>query len=479
MSAFRELVSSIIRKPDAVLPSIQAFPAIDVEQVVGELAIEKRAAERGSDGLPPTSATSPDAVELEIVGDIERRTRKGAEEYFQNLDVYESRIRRGYISGEQRVRIIAEGANTISELKASIRHDLDELRLPRAAVSTSEKEYAGFVTEHRVRRTPVIVTPKKRMYLAIVVGLLLVLETATNGVFFARGSETGLIGGFAQAFVLSVLNVGGGLLYGWVFSRWLSHHRSAMKLAGVLVLLLYVLYAVGLNLSIAHFRDLFIANQGVVASSEVFARVTANPLGLADTQSVLLAGLGLVFALLAVIDGRLFDDPYPGFGAVARRRHDAHDAYTAAKARCVVALTKQKNDAIGAMRDVLDYMRKADHDRQLAADGRQRLHRNYLAYLDHLQGALEQLIARYRDANRAARGDNPPPPYFSDGARHLLTFERPELRPMPELLADERREVAEKMEFYIHRLNEEYDEALKRYESTDSLAGEEPARAAA
>src|SRR5690606_11477307 len=99
---------------DAVRPSIQSFPPLNVEQIATELGVDARARTQGAAGKPPADAATPDSDELAIGEEIERRARKAAEEYRAALELYESRIRDAIISSELRVEVESAGEGAVS-----------------------------------------------------------------------------------------------------------------------------------------------------------------------------------------------------------------------------------------------------------------------------------------------------------------------------------------------------------------------------
>jgi hypothetical protein len=72
---------------------------------------------------------------------------------------------------------------------------------------------------------------------------------------------------------------------------------------------MYLVGSLALNLSVGHYRDLFIEHQGVVPMSVLLARFRVGPFGLSDAESLILVGLGCAFSLFAAIETWGLDDP--------------------------------------------------------------------------------------------------------------------------------------------------------------------------
>lgn len=462
-TSLRGLVATLLSSRESILPSIQAFPPLDIDQVAREINLEERAAEAGKLGQPSSDSTGADLAELDVLSAIERRARKDSDDYRSQLELYEGRIRRALITADQRARIEAAGQTALADFKAQTQDDLNHLHVLRTEVEGREEEFQAFRQKHRLERLPTIVTDRAKLARYLFLGILVVFESVLNGMFFAEGSETGLIGGVTQALVLSLLNVGGAVGYAVYGLPLLYHRQLRYKLAGVAATVSYVLFVLLLNLVIAHFRDLFVSGIGQVKAADIEQRLAAAPLTFTDAKSWLLGMLGLGLSLTAVIDASGLEDTYPGYGAVGRRREAAIARYAEARSRCFEGLQGLRNVAIEDMGQVIEMMRSSQYDLQLAVEGRTRLFQNYRADLDHLATAHEHLLRRYREANVRTR-TIAAPTYFVKNVARPLFLEIPVLNGMPEMRQDARTAVIRRMEHYIRAVNQAFEEALPRYQ---------------
>jgi hypothetical protein len=274
-----------------------------------------------------------------------------------------------------------------------------------------------------------------------------------------------------QALVLSVLNVGGAMLYAHYGLPLLVHVRGAVKLVGLISTILYVTWVVVINLSIGHFRDLFIQNAGQVAAADLLGRLSVAPFTFVDVRSLVLVALGILLSIVALIDARGMQDIYLGYGAVGRRRLDAVTAYADHKARCLAGLTDRRDAAIADMAEVIKEMRTADYDLRLAVDGRTRLHENYRAYLRHLSDGYVRLMQRYREANVGARSAPAPARFESRASAPSFLADVLPLEPI-DFRGDSREQVVTRMEHFIRAINQEFQAAVQRYETVAGLAGQ-------
>lgn len=476
-----ELVSEFWGSRDGVLPSIQAFPPLDYEQTARELEIDERALEAAQKNRPPSDSEHEDTAELDIRAEVERRARKAGEDYASAKDLYEARIRRALVSQNQRIAIEAAGENALADFGVQVTDELNFLHAPRNEYREREQEFERFRREHGLHRLPVEVSRLRRIAGYLLLVLFVLVESILNGVFFATGSEGGLIGGVVQALGLSLVNIGPAVLYALFGLPLLHHRRVTVKLAGLAATAAYIAWALAINLVIAHFRDLYVVSAGRIDMGTMWANISTAPFQLQDPNSWLLALLGLGLAIVAAIDTAGLDDRYPQFGAIGRRRDAAARAYAHAKNAVLTGLQATRDGAVADMTSVLNAMNNAEYELTLAVSGRSNLHRNFRAYLDHLADTHARLVRQYRETNAKARSEGAPAP-----ARFAHAPQRPEfltaapLDEMPELKTDERGKVLERMEHFIKAVNAKYEEAVQRFESlSEATEPKEPLRAVA
>src|SRR5256885_3635943 len=185
--SIKDLVAGIMGTREGVLPSIQAFPPLDVEEIARQLRLDERAKEAGSAGQPSQDAKGPDLAELEIATEIERRERKAKEDYLSQLDIYDGRIKRAVITGDQRVAIEAAGNNVLVDFKARIIDDQNHLHILLQEVKGRDEEFRSFRERHSLKRLPKVVSRSKEALSFIFLGLFIVAESILNGMFFAEG----------------------------------------------------------------------------------------------------------------------------------------------------------------------------------------------------------------------------------------------------------------------------------------------------
>lgn len=473
------LLTLINGSRDAIRPSIQTFPPLNVEQIAAELAVDERARAQGTDGKPPEDAETPDSEELAIGEELERRARKAAEEYRAALELYESRIRDAIISTELRVEVESAGEGAVSDFSIRAVNDANHLAALEDEAKGRDAEYLAFRRKHRLERMPRVVSPRERLFRGIVIAIFVILESMLNGLFFAEGSEAGLVGGVVQAFTLSLLNIGAAVLFALYGMRLLIYRNFAVRFVGVCTLLLYVAWLFGLNLLTAHFRDDFIASAGDLSALLLWENFIRSPFSLADARSWLLALLGVGFSLSALISASGLDDRYLFYGDIGRAREDAFKRFNDEKTIALEGFMQRRDEAVEQMTQVIAALRRQEYDKRLAIDGRNRLHRDFTAYLDHLAAAHQRLITRYREVNEESRA-NGAPGYFRQPPARLPCLEAPPpLAAVPKLDDDARDAAIERMRHFIKEVNSEMTKYGAAYRFANLPPSEEVVHAAA
>lgn len=466
--ALRNVLKTMLGSREGELPSIQTFPPLDLDQIANELRLDARAKEEGKREQPATDGKVEGLTELDIFAEIERRARKAREDYQSLLDLYDGRIRRALLWTDLAVAIDAAGENALTDFKVQAGDDLDHLHLAGKEVEGREREFNEFRAKNRLVRLPNFVSRREQTVRILVLAILFIGESLLNGTFFAEGSETGLIGGIVQALVLSLLNIGAAVLYALYGLPLLTHKSHAIKTVGICITAMYAAWAFLLNLIIGHIRDLFILHEGKVAATAIWGRLSTAPFMLSDTQSFVLAALGVGLSIVALIDAAGLDDLYLAYGGIGRRRGNAISRYTDDKARCLAGLTQRRDEALSTMKEVIELMRSSEYELRLAIEGRSRLHQNYVAYLAHLADCRERLLRRYYEANTRARSSQSPP-RFSSKVVAPSSLAHPVLTDFSDSKRETRNKAIERMEHFIKAVNHQFEEEVSKFQTVFGL----------
>jgi hypothetical protein len=307
--------------PHEYRASLQSFPDVSVDALARDLKVVERAKENGKVELPSSSSSKLDETEYAIIERIFSDRKAAHQTLTDQLETYAQR--RTALDFHGRFTVIQHAAPAaVAEFRTEANLGRDQLHQLRRALVENEQERDHFREQHRLRRVPRVSSPATNFLKLTLLAFLFVSETYINGVFLAKGNALGFIGGVAEAMVFAVLNVLISFGIGLGGLRELNHRRLFRKLLGLLSFIAWMVFAVFLNLALAHYREV----SGVLlddAGAQVITRLWQSPAALSDIKSWLFFGIGLVWSAIALIDGIFYTDPYPGYADVAgdhRRR---------------------------------------------------------------------------------------------------------------------------------------------------------------
>ena len=161
------------------------------------------------------------------------------------------------------------------------------------------------------------------------VGTLLALlfgETVINSVSFGEVSASGLLGGFGQAFLFTVVNLAIATFGAWCF-KYKNHFDSNLRIFGWSSLGVFGAAGFFYNCFVGHYRQ--------ALGSDDFEEAIRNSaasfyehfgLGITDGGALLLVILGLIIFCFAFVKIYGFEDPYPGYAKVGRKQQEASAA---------------------------------------------------------------------------------------------------------------------------------------------------------
>lgn len=463
--ALGELLRYLKGTRNAVVPALSRFDNLDPTQLASDLDVADKGSARGSEDLPATEERS-DTVEHEIRSRITQTARRSIGEFNNLLKLYDERLAEAAIEQQILVRVDEAAKHGLSMYKAEVSGTRVSLRTVREYVAETRADYVSFRSRHRLGRPADLVSSDQRLFRYFIVGIVMVAETVVNGVFFAQGSTGGIIGGVGVAAGLSFLNVVVAAVSGRYATRYLRHVSIAARAFAALTLIASLAGALALNAFIAHYRDLYVVNEGVVPLAAVLDNLTTRWAVFLDTNSLILFALGLTFHGMAVISFFGMDDPYPGYAKVSLARDTANGTYATEHAEAMNRLTAHKERSSSEMMEILDEFARRRRDYGLALQSRMALISELDAHMAHLRECAIQVMTIYREANRRARR-TAPPKFFAEAPRLDLP-ERPHPHPPPLTSSDEKLEEAVKtMREYIERINAEYQSALDSVESIE------------
>lgn len=403
-----------------------AFQPVDTDRLAASWALRARGTEDGRSNLPPPGAAVRAAAEEKIITHIAAERERCAADVAAHLKAQNDAL--AQLETAMDIAGLRNSADeAISSLEKTTREwEGDIPRLLRAA-REARAEYEAFRTRHRLARPAR--QPGHRGLALSLLAFFVTVESLLNGLFFAEGSEAGLLGGVAIALSVSVVNVVLlGAVLGFFPARWINHRNFGLKALGVLLVTCGIVAIVVVNGFVAHYRDAYERLGDAVVLREVWSHLVAAPADLARLQSWLLFLLGLGFAGLGFAKGYRLDDPYPGYGLVDRRRDEAETIYLRHRQQRIDDATETRDRALEAIDGGIQRLRGAAAQRDQLLSARAQLVAKLQSHEAHLAQAANALLAVYREANRAARTTPAPAHFDSVFAFPDRLLERPSLK---------------------------------------------------
>jgi hypothetical protein len=212
---------------------------------------------------------------------------------------------------------------------------------------------------------------------------------------------------------ISAVNVVFAFLLGFGPARWINYRNFVVRGVALLVTLAGWLLILGLHGFAMHFREA----TALVGQDRAFATAVdtllQTPWRVTDLTSVYLFGLGLLFSFGAFWKGCTFEDPYPGYGPMYRREVAVREEYSDHHADLFDELEEIKDETVQELESSIRQIPVFPQHAENIRSQRSALIEKFRAYEAAAESAANQLLSRYRDANRKVR-KTPPPTYFEE-----------------------------------------------------------------
>src|SRR5271154_5441792 len=454
-------------------PATTIFLDLNVDRVAEELQLATRGTERGSQNRPTADAQTFDDVEHQVVERIEAHKQDGHSIYLDHLHTYDERLTA--LSFEERFATIQQAApEAVGDFRAEATVGRDELFVLRRRLSETEIDRERFRARHRIERPARLASPGKVVLKIGVLAILFIIEVVINGSFLAKANVGGLLGGAAQAVTFAALNIIASFFWGMVLVRLVNRRNYFLKLIGMLSFLAYLAFAVTLNLTLSHLREIPPAvSVSDNVGQEVLHRLLTAPYALTDINSWVLFALGFVFSLIAMADGLMFFDPYMGYAGLERRWIEATRQFADVRGELIERLRDIREDATEAMNEAARDLsvRRSEYDSLL--QGRVRLAQRFDQHQNQIEQTGRALLEIYREANRKARS-TPAPAYFARSySLDRISYAGGE--PSASVRENLRAMIAETQELLsqqIKAIHEAFDQAVRTYREIDELLPE-------
>lgn len=386
-------------------PGTETFPSLHVDAIDRDLKLEKRGARDAKAGIPASDAESLSSTEQDVVARVGDFRKKGLDYYENQIAVYINRIQGAF---SDRNDVEAEAKQFENRLKIEIQICENYLQNAMKAVTGSDQKLKAYCVRHGVVGPP---GKAKNTFLMVgVLFILFVVEVGLSGILFSEKNEMGLVGGMGIALIISGVNVGACLLCGFG-SRYVNLKSSFSKILGIMAILIFCIIFSGLNLTVAHFRDALEFHVWNTAGIQAIENLRNSVFGIDSFRSWVVAAFGAIVSVFAFIEGCLWKDRHPGYNHVFDAAEDAVTRYAKQYEQGQDQLDEIYTAARNQLRSHAQRMHANVQSAVDAVGSQSTLSRHLETFLKTCDQTVNQLHARYRDANVKMRSE-PRPKYF-------------------------------------------------------------------
>ena len=277
----------------------------------------------------------------------------------------------------------------------------DKLFRAKEELLGAEREIKNFRLIHQITREPHINSSKWKFALFLVLITMAVIEIYTNSALLSE-AVGGLQTAMSIAFVFATINIGLSWLVGKLVFTSFIHIKKLRRHLCYGIAFLYSLTIIYFNFAIGVFRG--ISDQiGIMADdAELKLMVTAAVFpfdNLTDLsfQSVALIGMGILFAIIAVVEGYFFDEPYPGYARYGHKLNEKKTQLEKLKAHAVNLLRESHTKSAQDLNEIRARRWQANITWGDSVDLLQAAFNSYKNWISQLEKIAKNLVSRYRN----------------------------------------------------------------------------------
>jgi hypothetical protein len=217
------------------------------------------------------------------------------------------------------------------------------------------------------------------------------------------------------AFAFSAVNVAIGLILAPLI-RNINHVKAGVKLFGCFIGLIWLSLITAFNFLIGHFRDAITnpLGQGMEDAYLALENITSTPFTLLEPVSYFLVALGMMCALVALLDSFFHADTYPGYGKKSLQLEEFEENLLSLKSAVNSTQEEIYSDfVLKGNKLIKSATAHITNLQQTIGLIELRIREEYDDYFDNLAASFKAVIDQYRTSNKEAR-DTETPKYFQD-----------------------------------------------------------------
>jgi len=455
------------------------FPLFKVAEIEKDINISKEAAQDGQNDIPRTDSQTFSICENEAIAKCDELRQKEV----SNAAKYLASIKDVIMN---QAAELGKKHFFLNNLKANIEHTITEAKGKLSPLigsfKTEQRHVQNYKIEHKISREPHTLTPMSILISLGVIAFLFYFEMELNTRLLAPAMADGQLGGKAVASAVAILNVFVSFGAGYLLIKNIHHVRTLKRRIAQFGLLIYALFIIYLNGLMGAFRasaeaKLKVKKYGKAATDSTVEVATEQGnellwfLGTVEfgVYPIVLMFVGITFAVASLWDGYLFDDRYPGYGKVGKKRNEdikeIERLRHALSSEVLLTFRKEIKDS-SDNRDRLIKVNVTEWSKNIT--NLENTFENYKRFATQLDDGIDHCIGEYRGINNKYRKTAEPKYWFDDNGKmrkryYDLTPEKkdPEkVFPGYASLYLKKDEIDKELQMYQNKITEEANQYL-------------------
>ena len=427
MNCLKKIKESIKRKN----PMGYEFPLFKVAEIEKEINISKEAAQDGQNDIPRTESQTFSICENEAIAKCDALRQKEV----SNAAKYLASIKDVIMN---QAAELGKKHFFLNNLKASIEHTITEAKGKLSPLinsfKTEQRHVQNYKLEHKINREPHTLTPMNILVSLGVIAFLFYFEMELNTRLLAPAMADGQLGGKAVASAVAILNVFVSFGAGYLLIKNIHHVRTLKRRIAQIGLFIYALFIIYLNGLMGAFRASAEAKLKVKKFGKAAENSTNSTAEVVNEQGsellwflgtvefgvypIVLMFVGITFAVASLWDGYLFDDRYPGYGKVGKKRNEdikeIERLRQALSSEVLLTFRKEIKDS-SESRDKLIKVNVTEWSKNITS--LENTFENYKRFATQLDDGIDHCIGEYRAINNKYRKTAEPKYWFDDSGK--------------------------------------------------------------
>ena len=458
------------------------FENVKVKQIEDKINLKETATNDGKNNLPRSSSETFSNCENEAIITADEFRNNQVSKAVDYLNSIKGKVIDSTAKLGQKNFYIDEFKNRIEQTLTAAEGKLSNLK---SAYTTQNNEVRNFKLENKLNREPKSLTTFNILIAMGVIAVLFYIELQVNANLLAPAMASGLKEGLAIAAAVAGLNVFVSFAVGFYALKNFHHVQRIRRNISKFGLTIYLMFIIYLNWSLGAYRAIHEATgenliDAIMGKSSVTTdAVVGNPafpwsVDLTFT-SLILVFVGIGFALASLIDGYLFNDPYPGYGSVGKDRNENQKEINRMREHLSSEITGLFKNEIRKTSENRDLIINTTLRKEWVPNitSLENTFEGYRRFADELSFALDHTIGEYRSFNSMFRTDSEPK-YWRDDNGKVKTnyYELSDEKRNPEkvfrdfaILYLNKDQIEKKIEEYQNKIQDESNDFINKLNS--------------